>query len=49
MKTVYSQLKNTGSSVGAAVPLMPFGELTQLMGFQEVWDFDKRYAEENRS
>ena len=47
MKTVYSQLKNTGSSVGAAVPLMPFNELTQLMGFQEVWDFDKRYAEVN--
>jgi len=47
MKTVYSQLKNTGSSVGATVPLMPFGELTQLMGFQEVWDFDKRYAEVN--
>ncbi len=47
MKTVYSQLKNTGSSVGAVVPLMPFNELTQLMGFQEVWDFDKRYAEVN--
>jgi 2-methylisocitrate lyase-like PEP mutase family enzyme len=47
MKKVYSHLKNTGSSAGAAVPLMPFGDLTQLMGFQEVWDFDKRYAEDN--
>ncbi|MFB0900319.1 MAG: isocitrate lyase/PEP mutase family protein [Polaromonas sp.] len=47
MKTVYSHLQNTGSSAAAAVPLMPFCELTQFMGFQEVWDFDKRYAEEN--
>ena len=35
----------TGSSAGAATPLMPFTELTALMGFEEVWAFEKRYAE----
>jgi 2-methylisocitrate lyase-like PEP mutase family enzyme len=45
MQTVYQGLRSQGSSTGAAVPLMPFGDLTALMGFQEVWDFDKRHAE----
>ena len=45
MKAVYSQLLQTGTSVPPNAALMPFSELTQLMGFEEVWAFDKRYAE----
>jgi hypothetical protein len=39
------QIRQHGSSPGLAVPLMPFGDLTRLMGFEEVWDFDRRHAE----
>ena len=45
MKAVYASMLQTGSSAGAATPLMPFTELTALMGFEEVWAFEKRYAE----
>jgi 2-methylisocitrate lyase-like PEP mutase family enzyme len=44
MKTVYASFKQTGSSAGQATPLMPFTELTKLMGFEEVWEFEKRYS-----
>ena len=29
----------------AVVPLEDFTQLTTLMGFQDVWDFDTKYAE----
>lgn len=45
MKAVYQNFKLSGSSAGASTALMPFSDLTQLMGFEEVWAFDKRYAE----
>lgn len=45
MKAVYEEFKRSGSSAGATVPLMPFTDLTQLMGFEEVWAFEKRYAD----
>jgi len=45
MQAVYQGLRRQGSSAHGTVPLMPFSELTQLMGFQAVWDFDKRHAE----
>lgn len=45
MTQVYQQFKDTGSSAGSATPLYDFGALTQLMGFEDVWDFEKRYAE----
>lgn len=46
MKAVYRTLKRDGSSAAVDVPLQKFSELTQLMGFQDVWDFEKRYAED---
>ena len=45
MTQVYQQFKDTGSSAGSETPLYDFGALTQLMGFEDVWDFEKRYAE----
>ena len=45
MKTVYAQFQRTGSSVNSDAGLMPFAELTQLMGFEDVWAFERQYAE----
>ncbi len=46
MGAAYAHLKQHGSSKGLAAPLEDFGALTRLMGFEDVWAFEKRYAEE---
>ena len=45
MTQVFKHLKESGSSSNMTVPLYDFGDLTQLMGFEDVWAFEKRYAE----
>ena len=45
MTQVYGQFKAQGSSAGGSTALYDFGDLTQLMGFEDVWAFEKRYAE----
>ena len=45
MAGVYGHIKSTGSSNGVPVQLEEFTQLTKLMGFQDVWDFEKKYAE----
>ncbi len=45
MKLVYAQFRSTGSSAAGETALMPFSELTHLMGFEDVWAFERRYAE----
>jgi len=45
MAGVYGHLKTTGSSLRTPVPLYEFAQLSLLMGFQDVWDFDKNHAE----
>jgi 2-methylisocitrate lyase-like PEP mutase family enzyme len=45
MTKVYQHSKSTGSSTGNPVELYDFTELTKLMGFEDVWEFDKRHAE----
>ena len=45
MKTVYEGFQQHGSSTATQVPLMPFADLTRLMGFEDVWAFEKRYVE----
>ena len=45
MTQVYQQFKDTGSSVGQNAELYDFTELTKLMGFEDVWEFDKRHAD----
>jgi 2-methylisocitrate lyase-like PEP mutase family enzyme len=45
MAGVFRHLKATGSSVDAPVPLYDFAELSLLMGFQDVWDFDRKHAD----
>jgi len=45
MSQVYAHVKATGSSQGTPVELEDFGALTRLMGFEDVWEFEKRHAE----
>jgi 2-methylisocitrate lyase-like PEP mutase family enzyme len=45
MGEAYGHLARTGSSKDAAVPLADFNALTALMGFEDVWAFEKRHAE----
>ena len=45
MTQVYQQFKDTGSSAKGSTSLYDFADLTKLMGFEDVWAFEKRYAE----
>jgi 2-methylisocitrate lyase-like PEP mutase family enzyme len=45
MTSMYQHIRQTGSSAGGNTPLYDFGELTRLMGFEEVWAFEKKYPE----
>lgn len=45
MSGVYAHIKATGSSKDAPVALEDFGALTRLMGFEDIWEFEKRHAE----
>ncbi|HVE51132.1 MAG TPA: isocitrate lyase/PEP mutase family protein [Casimicrobiaceae bacterium] len=44
MAGVYAHLQNTGSSANTSVPLYDFGALTALMGFDDVWAFERAHA-----
>ena len=41
---IYGTLKAEGSSIASQVPLFPFDEMNRLMGFERVWDFDKKHS-----
>jgi 2-methylisocitrate lyase-like PEP mutase family enzyme len=45
MADVYQGLQQHGSSAGTSVPLYDFADLTRLMGFEDVWAFEQRYAQ----
>jgi 2,3-dimethylmalate lyase len=45
MTQVYQQFKEVGSSANSKVPLYDFGDLSKLMGFEDVWNFEKKYVE----
>lgn len=44
MERALSNLKDSGVSQTPEVPLFDFNEFCGLIGFQDVWDFDKRWA-----
>ena len=44
LQKVYKHIQDTGSSIGTPVPLDDFKEFSKLMGFQDVWDFEKKWA-----
>ncbi len=44
MQNVYKQFQTKGSSAAGQVPLYDFTDLTQLMGFEDIWEFEKRFG-----
>lgn len=48
MQRVYAQIVGTGSSIGADQPLAAFSAFSRLMGFEAVWAFDRRHADDNK-
>ena len=45
LEASYGYLKDHGSTDGSAVPAYTMMQLHELMGFPEVWEFEKRFAE----
>jgi len=45
LNAVYRQIHDRGSSLGSPAPLYPFAEMNRLMGFEDIWRFDKEHAE----
>ena len=45
LKNTYAHIKDTGSTTGVDTPMMPISELHVLMGFEDVWEFDKKWAD----
>jgi 2-methylisocitrate lyase-like PEP mutase family enzyme len=43
LETVFKQLKSQGSSNGIATPLYDFKSFSELMGFDRIGEFDRRY------
>jgi 2-methylisocitrate lyase-like PEP mutase family enzyme len=41
---IFKELRETGTSRGAADRLYSFAEMNRLMGFEEVWQFDRDHA-----
>ena len=45
LRRVYAQIRETGSSIGTGAPLYDFQDFSRLMGFEDVWEFEKKWAE----
>ena len=45
VQSVSQHLKETGSSRGLPTPLYDFEEFSRLMGFEEVWAFEKKWTD----
>jgi 2-methylisocitrate lyase-like PEP mutase family enzyme len=45
MQAVYRTILEEGSTAGHEDALYPFDAFSRLMGFERVWDFDRRHAE----
>jgi len=45
LRQVYDQIHTTGSSIGGSAPLYDFQAFSRLMGFEHVWEFEKKWAE----
>jgi 2-methylisocitrate lyase-like PEP mutase family enzyme len=45
LRGIYGDLRDNGTSLGASVPLDSFAAFSKLMGFEDVWAFERRWAE----
>jgi len=46
LRTAYAGLLASGSSVSLDLPLYDFQEFSLLMGFDDIWEFERAHAEE---
>ena len=44
LSRAYTDLQKNGTTTGA-VPMYSFSEFNKLIGFEDVWEFERRYAE----
>jgi 2-methylisocitrate lyase-like PEP mutase family enzyme len=44
LENVYKGIKSNGIT-GDDVPLYPFAEFSKLLGFEDIWSFERRYAQ----
>lgn len=49
LRNAYAALRSSGDSRRYSGELHNFMDFSRLMGFQEVWDFERRYAEEDKA
>lgn len=49
LREAYGTLAETGDSRRYQGPLYDFMDFSRLMGFERVWDFERRYAEEEEA
>ena len=44
---IYQTLRDTGATVTASTPLLPFAEMNKLVGFERVWAFEQRHRQDS--
>ncbi|MET0868142.1 MAG: isocitrate lyase/PEP mutase family protein [Pseudorhodoplanes sp.] len=49
LQSVYGEIRNAGSTKGWSGQFYPFDDFSRLMGFERVWEFERRNAETARS
>lgn len=45
LESVYSHLREKGTSAGLEHEILPLAKMHELMGFEDVWAFDQRWAD----
>ena len=45
LEDTYAQIRKTRSTLGSRAELYDFMEFSKVMGFEAVWDFDRRHAD----
>jgi len=45
LQRVYRRLSETGGSADAGETYFPFAEFNRLMGFEEIWEFERKHLE----
>ena len=45
LEIVYLQIFETGSTLGSKAPVYSFADMNRLMGFEDVWRFNRAHAE----
>jgi 2-methylisocitrate lyase-like PEP mutase family enzyme len=46
LDSAYKEIIETGNSLGERTPIYPFADFSRLMGFEDVWSFERRFAQD---